>query len=228
MLHKSVARIIDAGEHIVDLTDSIAAMVQAIETPNPVRKSVALDPVLETAVDRLETRYDNLGFEWDPTPEVDVQVLSDQFLGIVIRATVHTLVECSGVSQQQIVLRPFRTETKSDGCFESESRSRSRSESESQSRPESDPEGDQRIANTDGKSDDRKGGNETSAGFDLVAPTLEKAEVKATVDELNQGSDIESILVQTFLDRYGGEVRVICPENDGEEPVLRVELDAAE
>ncbi|ADD05613.1 receiver box response regulator [Natrialba magadii ATCC 43099] len=219
---RTVSRIVDAGEHIVDLTDSIGAMVQAIETPNPVLRSVALEPVLEMAVDRLETRYDNVEFECDPTPEADVQVLADRFLEIVVRAVVHTLVERSGVSQQRVVLRPFRAERETDGRLERGPNSESK-----------DIEGDQRLADTGGESGSgsgsgSEGGSAISAGFELLGPALETSVLEATVDELNEGSDIELVLVRTFLERYGGEAAVVHPTADEEEPVLRVELNATD
>ncbi|OIB55620.1 response regulator [Natrialba sp. SSL1] len=214
---RTVSRIIDAGEHIVDLTDSISALVQAIETPNPVLESVALEPVLEIAIDRLETRYGDVTFECDVTSEADVRVHADRFLGIVVRAVVHTLVERSSVSQQRIVLRPFRAEQEMEGGVESRSGPETEPESERTA-----TESDRRIANTDGR-----GGDRISAGFDLVAPALEKPVLEATVDELHEGSDIESVLVQTFLDRYGGEIGVVNPADGDGEPVLRVALNAA-
>lgn len=81
---RTVSRIEEAGEHIVELTESVGAMVESLEEPQTERKSVDLEAVIDDEIDRLESRYENCTATFD-RPDGEARVRADRFLNIVVR-----------------------------------------------------------------------------------------------------------------------------------------------
>ncbi len=79
-----VSRIEEAGEHIVELTESVGVMVESLEEPRAELASVDLRAVIDEEIDRLEARYDSCTVTFD-RPDEAVPVRADRFLNVVVR-----------------------------------------------------------------------------------------------------------------------------------------------
>ncbi|WP_440772194.1 ATP-binding response regulator [Natronorubrum sp. DTA28] len=80
---RTVSRIVEAGERIVELTESVGATVQALEESQPALTAVDLSFVLEEEIERLERRND-CEVTLD-RPDGESPVRADRFLNIVVR-----------------------------------------------------------------------------------------------------------------------------------------------
>ncbi|MFU8866908.1 ATP-binding protein [Natronococcus sp.] len=81
---RTVSRIEEAGEHIVELTESVGAMVESLEEPQVDLESVDLEAVIDEEIDRLESRYEGCTVTFD-RPDEGVPVRADRFLNVVVR-----------------------------------------------------------------------------------------------------------------------------------------------
>ncbi|EMA37820.1 hybrid sensor histidine kinase/response regulator [Halobiforma nitratireducens] len=79
-----VSRIVEAGEHVVELTESVGAMVEALEEPAATLDTVVLEAVLQEEIARLETRYEDLDVALDGA-DGTTRVRADRFLNVVVR-----------------------------------------------------------------------------------------------------------------------------------------------
>ncbi|ARS89678.1 response regulator [Natrarchaeobaculum aegyptiacum] len=80
-----VSQLVDAGEHIVELTDSVDLAVTTIEESNPALRSVDLGTVLEEERERVEARRDDVRVTID-RPEGPIPVRADENLNILVRS----------------------------------------------------------------------------------------------------------------------------------------------
>ncbi|OVE83421.1 hybrid sensor histidine kinase/response regulator [Natronolimnobius baerhuensis] len=78
-----ISRIAEAGDHIVELTESVGAMVQALEESTAPLKSIDLRDVLEEEIERLEERHDGISVALEA--ENATRVRADRFLNVVVR-----------------------------------------------------------------------------------------------------------------------------------------------
>ncbi|MCU4925997.1 response regulator [Halobacteria archaeon AArc-dxtr1] len=81
---RTVSRIVDAGEHIVELTESVGAIVQAIEKPAAALTSVDMEAVVAEESRRIERRYEDVRVAFDASSE-ETAVQADRFLNVVVR-----------------------------------------------------------------------------------------------------------------------------------------------
>ncbi|WP_170972453.1 ATP-binding response regulator [Natronorubrum halophilum] len=81
---RTISRIVDAGEHIVELTESVGAMVQTLDERRPELTAIDLEGVLAEEIERLKARYDDVEVTFDRTGET-VSVKADRFLNVVVR-----------------------------------------------------------------------------------------------------------------------------------------------
>lgn len=80
-----VSQLVDAGEHIVELTDSVDLAVTTIGESNPALRSVDLGTVLEEERERVEARRDDVRVTID-RPEGPIPVRADENLNILVRS----------------------------------------------------------------------------------------------------------------------------------------------
>lgn len=79
-----VSRIEEAGEHIVELTESVGVMVESLEEPRTELVPIDLVAVVEEEIDRLEARHGDCTVTFD-RPGETVWVRADRFLNVVVR-----------------------------------------------------------------------------------------------------------------------------------------------
>ena len=97
---RTVSRIVEAGERIVELTESVGAMVQALEESRPALTAVDLNDVLEEEIERLESRNDCEVTLDRPAGESPVR--ADQFLNLVVRNLLTSAVATDGRSDGEV------------------------------------------------------------------------------------------------------------------------------
>ncbi|WP_247003250.1 hybrid sensor histidine kinase/response regulator [Halosolutus gelatinilyticus] len=86
-----VSRIVEASDHIVGLTESVGAFVQALEKPDGDLTSVDLASVLREEVDRLEQRHPDVAVALEGADDA-VTVRADRFLTAVVRTLLSNAV----------------------------------------------------------------------------------------------------------------------------------------
>ena len=97
---RTVSRIVEAGERIVELTESVGATVQALEESQPALTAVDLGFVLEEEIERLERRNDCEVMLDRPDGEIPVR--ADRFLNIVVRNLLTSAVAPDGGSDGEV------------------------------------------------------------------------------------------------------------------------------
>jgi signal transduction histidine kinase len=106
-----VSRILDAGEHIVELTESVAAMVESLEESRTALVSVDVAAVIDEEIDRLEKRYDDHMVRFE-RPDEEVPVLADRFLNVVVRnVLLNAIVHGSSDDEITVSLSDMNTDT---------------------------------------------------------------------------------------------------------------------
>lgn len=80
---RTLSRIVDAGEEIVDLTESVGAMIEALEEGETELTVVDLSSVLGEEIERVESRH-GIEVAFDGAQEA-VPVRADRFLNVVVR-----------------------------------------------------------------------------------------------------------------------------------------------
>lgn len=80
---RTVSRIVDAGEEIVALTESVGTMIEALEEGETELTAVDLSSVLGEEIERVESRH-GVEVAFDGAGEA-VRVRADRFLNVVVR-----------------------------------------------------------------------------------------------------------------------------------------------
>ncbi|MDG5758493.1 hybrid sensor histidine kinase/response regulator [Natronococcus sp. A-GB1] len=101
-----VSRIEAAGEHIVELTESVGTMVESLEEPQTELVPIDLVAVVEEEINRLEARYGDCTVAFD-RPDGRVSVRADRFLNVVVR-NVLTNVVVHGDAEGKIAVNVSR------------------------------------------------------------------------------------------------------------------------
>ncbi|THE64458.1 response regulator [Salinadaptatus halalkaliphilus] len=100
---RTVSRIVEAAERIVELTEFVGATVQALEASQSALTSVDLGSVLEEEIERLERRYDGCKVTLD-RPAGAIPTLADRFLNILVRALLTSAVDSDDKSDGEVTV----------------------------------------------------------------------------------------------------------------------------
>ncbi|NGM68610.1 response regulator [Natronolimnobius sp. AArcel1] len=195
-----VSRIAGAGDHIVELTESVGAMVQALEEPEPALESIHLETVLDEEITRLEERHDGISVDRESDHEASTVVCADRFLNVVVRNVLTNAVVHDDTDAPELSVRVRTVE-------------RSRDDLEKPS--------DERRA--DGE-DDTVCLEIADTGPGIPA-TERRRVIEPNESGRQGGTGLGLYLVRTFVERYGGHLEIEANQPRG--TVVRILLESA-
>jgi DNA-binding NarL/FixJ family response regulator len=169
---RALSRVEEAGESIVEATESAGALLQALDGDDEDElEPVDLKAVLEEEVDHLETRHEDVSVAFDP-PEGTVSVVADQFLGKVLRSLFSKTVRESVADPPTVSVAVTDVDSENDPA-------RVRVE----------------VV-----------GDEVDVGTAVENPP-------PTAGDEGTGTDLDLFLVETFVERYGGDLELELGDN---------------